>query len=55
MNPERLLTDVLGAKLIGSKIFQITVIADAKEKYMSFETKESRTAKQIVAKINYLK
>ena len=55
MNPERLITDVMAAKVIAGNTFKIRVRAEASEKWLSFEATDSRTANQIVGKIIYLK
>ena len=55
MNPERLITDVVAAKIIQANLFRICVRAEASEKWISYEASDTRTANQIVAKIAYLK
>lgn len=55
MNPERLLSDVVGARVVMANVFKIGVNSEGKEKWTSFEAADARTANQIVAKLNYLR
>jgi len=55
MNPERLLSDVVGARVVMANVFKIGINSEGKEKWTSFEAADSRTANQIVAKLTYLR
>jgi hypothetical protein len=56
MNPERLLKDVREVKLCNGNMFQIEVRTEGnKFKTTLYEASDRKTAKQIVAKLIYLK
>lgn len=56
MKPERLLTDITGAEFVEPQGFKIEMKLEGDQiKSIDYEALDKKSAKQVVAKINYLK